>query len=239
MRHRRKRGDLRDLHRLAPGEWMILGGDEHEIGREDRAKLEIGRGEVHGRQDDVDLVGPQPTQSLASVRDPDVDADVGVAMPELPQVPRQHHGGGRLAGRDVEGPRRDPAVPLDERVGEPVEALHEGARELVEPCAGRGEGDARTASFEQGDRQLLLQGADLLRNGRLTREYVLGRPADALETRRVTERPELLEPIPPRMMTLLVAGHGTAARLRMLIAIPDAHILAHILGCPADQEILT
>ena len=111
-------------------------------------------------------------------------------------------------------------IPLAERVWEPVKALHEGTCEPMEQDAGRGRDDAWTASFEQGNSQILLQGAYLPRHGRLAQEYLLGGSADTLKTRHAAEYPELLEPIPSEMKTLLVAGHGMADYLRTLFANP-------------------
>ena len=93
-----------------------------------------------------------------------------------------------------------------------------GGGESVEALAGRREGDARAASLEQFDRELLLQRSHQARHGRLAQAHVLGRPADALKARRRAERPELLESILFLPDERWVEGHGEDKCSRLLFA---------------------
>ena len=117
-----------------------------------------------------------------------------------------------LPGRNPELPRKLAPVPLGERVGQPVHPHHDRHRRLVEPAPGGGEGDARPAAFKKGDEELFLERPNLLGNGRLAREEVLGRPSDAPQAGRMAERPELFQAISLGATRLLCSHFGIGTR---------------------------
>ena len=188
---------LREPHRSPPRERVVLGSDEHAARCEHEDELEIRRRDIHRTEDEVHLVGAKPLQPLATRSRPHVHPGAGVPVPEPLEVLGHHVGGGGPPGRNPELLRDLSPILLSEGVGKAVHARHYRHGHPEEPVADRGKGNARTLPLEEGHSEIVLQRAHQLGDGRLAQEDVLGRPRDALESGRVTESAELLQPVAP------------------------------------------
>ena len=142
-------GGFGHFHGLATGERVVHRRDEHVLGRKDRTELELGRGSLHRREDHVDFVPSKPTHPPGGVGDLHVYPDTGMALPKAPEESREDGGRHRLFGREAEIARRDAASPFGKGDRETIETLHQRCGKPIETLAGRGQGDARTASLEQ------------------------------------------------------------------------------------------
>ena len=192
---------------------MVFGCDEDELGITDPVKLDVLRCNVHRGDDQIHLVVAKPTHPLLTGTGLHLDPRIGIALLEPLQVRRQEIGCGSLPRSDAQSVRNDTEVLFDERVRQPVHPVHQGHGAPIEPLADRAEGDAGTAALEQQHPELLFQRADLHRHRRLARHDLPGRPGDAPEPCGLTERPELLEPIAPVVVLVLVPVHGAVKRL--------------------------
>ena len=119
------------------------------------------------------------------------------------QVPR-----GGLSGADAQIVRDLAEVLFHEGVGKPVDTLHDGHGETVEPLAQSVEGETRALTPEQRCAELLFQPSYLRRDRRLARHELLGRSRNVPDTSHLAERPELLETTPSRGDVQAVTGDG-------------------------------
>ena len=194
--------DVLDGDRLASGEGMILGGDEHGLGREHRVEVDIRGRDAHCGDDDVEFVVAKPLDPLLPGTRRNLDSGAGVLSSKPLQVLGQQVRCGGLAGSDLERVPDIAIVFLGKGVGEAVHALHQRHGAFVEILAELRQVDAGPVAPEQLHPEFFLKGAHLDRDRRLARPDPFCRAGNVPESRRVAERAKLLEPIAP-MFTLV------------------------------------
>ena len=189
------RGDVHDGDRLASGEGVILGGDQHRFGCEHRVEVDIRGRDVFRGDDEIEFVVPEPPHPLLPGTRPNLDSGAGASGSKPCQVLGQQVRRGGLAGSNPEHVSDGAMVFLGKGVGEEIDTVYQRHGALVENPAELRQVDAGSMALEQPYPELFLQCTHQGRDRRLARQHAFRRARDVSEPRRVTERAKLLQPV--------------------------------------------
>jgi hypothetical protein len=181
VRHEALLVQLDHADALPARERVRVGDDENHLLVVERLEAQVGRAAWAVGDADVELAFAQPLDDL-------LGGELVDAHPNR-RMPGEEEGDALRDQRDVEGVRRaDPHLPREAAAARPqhrdalVDLAQRAHRERVEELAGFGRDDALADPIEQALTDLVLELADLVREGRLGDVDAVGgaREAEAL-----------------------------------------------------------
>ncbi len=186
---------------------MLGRADQHRVEGIDRGVGQVGGHVQHRTHGQVDAVRAQQAQAVLAGDVVQHQLHLRMLGPEGLHQGRQQVEDGRAAGRDVQFAGLQALEPAAEFAVQPVQALDQGAGQVVQHLAFAGQAETPADALEQGLAQLPLQGLQLQGHGRLAEEQGLGRPRHRAQARDLAEGPKRLQPVALVIKTGRGSGH--------------------------------